>query len=305
MTVFRDSALLNDIKADLLADYSNLLNGSSYDLAMYQKSNLLHAKNIHFSKYIDDLPAITLAVINSFVLNIYKKIYIESHSYGNISPVKLIKIKDFIFESLKASSLPELMLPKDQIINLNEGETYECALKIDSTDNCWASFFEFGQRSIKLSAIIQLGSVMLEPFFFNYMRNKKQIAYVVETRLDFFEEVLGLSFSVLSDKYNPQKIAEEADKALLMFLADLDKISEEQLCNNKKALINKIKKTNRTLEEWMSEVVLTATLKGDQMYGNKLAAEIESLTIADIKEVFSKTFNKKTRKCVSVRVTGN
>lgn len=302
---FDDQALLDNIKSELLADYGNLLNGSSYDLAMYQKSNLVHVHNIHFSEYLDYLSNVTVEEINSLVNKMYKNIYLESHSYGNISPNKLISIRNLIFKSLNASTLASVMIPKDQIISLKDGQTLECNLQISSADNCWASFFEFGHRSLRLSATIQLGYVILEPFFFNYMRNKKQMAYVVETRLDFFEDILGLSFSVLSDKYDPEKIEQEAGKAFSKFIDELDNISEEQLCSNKKALINKIKKTNRTLEEWMSEVVLTAILRGDQQYGEKLATEIELLSIDDIKKVFCRTFNKETRKCISVKVSGN
>ncbi|MEI6080452.1 MAG: insulinase family protein, partial [bacterium] len=299
---FDDKQAFDDIRAGLADDYDGLLNGSSYDIAQYHRHNAVHTRHIHFSEYVGKLKNVTLSDVNNFIPKIYELISLEGYCYGSLSPKDIVGLSEYTHSFLNAGAMLRTDIPKDDIIACQLGEIHELHIRSKANDHCWASFFEFGERSTKLSAVIQLGYVLLEPFFFNQIRNKEQIAYVVETRLDFFEKVLGLSFTILSDRYKSEDIAAKAQLVMDKFLKQLNKITEEQFSNSKQALINKIRKTNHTLEEWMSEIVLTATLKGDAQYGEKLAAEISVLTIEEIKTVFSKAFNTKTRMSVSIYV---
>ena len=118
--------------------------------------------------------------------------------------------------------------------------------------------------------------MFLSSFFFDTIRGKKQLGYLAETRIEFFEKVLGLSFAILSDDNSPEKLAKEAEKTLADFSSYLKNIPSEFFENSKRALIERVNKNNRTLEDWMNDVFLTAIFKGDTQYAQKLSKEIAS-----------------------------
>jgi secreted Zn-dependent insulinase-like peptidase len=148
-----------------------------------------------------------------------------------------------------------------------------------------------------------VGHVFLDSFFFNELRNKKQMAYIVESRVEFFDEMLGISVCVVCWVLSTCEFAKEAQKVLKAFVRYIDSIEKEQLLGVKQAFINRVKKKNRTLEEWMSELILTAVLKGNNNYANELCHEVEKLSLLDIKEVYSRAFKPKNRSSVSVHAS--
>jgi insulysin len=296
-----DKTRFKRVLEEFVDDYKKINAGPSYDLAQYAKYSLVHEGNIHFSEYKKYLDKVTIADVKKLASDIYKEIFIEAYVCGNYKPSSLPSLRDFIFTRLAASPLPKIDRPKDKIISYPMGK--DKYIRTKSKDNCWTCFIEFGPRSTRLSAIIQVGHVFLESFFFNELRNKKQMAYIVESRVDFFEEMLGISFSVVSSDYSTCEIAKEAQKVLKAFVRYIDSIEKEQLLGVKQAFINRVKKKNRTLEEWMSELILTAVLKGNNNYANELCHEVEKLSLLDIKEVYSRAFKPKNRSSVSVHAS--
>lgn len=299
-----DKTRFKRVLEEFVDDYKKINTGPSYDLAQYAKYSLVHKDNIHFSEYRKYLDKITIADIRKLSDDIYKEIFIEAYVCGNYRSSSLTRLRDFIFDRLGSSPLPKATRPKDRIISYPRGKEQIKYIRTSSNkDNCWTCFIEFGPRSTRLSAIIQIGHVFLESFFFNELRNKKQMAYIVESRVDFFEDILGMSFSVLSSDYSTCEIAKEAQKSLMAFVRNIESIGKEQLLGVKQAFINRVKKKNRTLEEWMSELILTAVLKGNNNYANELCEEVERLELTDIKEVYSRAFNMRSRASVSVHAS--
>ena len=283
----KDKDLLGKIKRSLSSDYKELEHSSSYAVAQYYKYDLMHKTNINYLKYFKMIDAVQLKDINSVRRDVFKQFAVESYIYGNINSQEAIKIVDGFFERFDPKELPSAERPKDRIIKNPRGSSYSYSLNCKTDDSCWASYYDFGRRNIRLSAVIQLGFGFLKGFFFNEMRNKKNLGYLVESRLDFFEHVLGISFAVCSDSSDTATISKEAKNVFKAFIEYLEFISEEELKSSRESLIAGISKNNRTIEEWMSEIVLTAAVNGDPDYGKKLCVEIGQVTRTELLEVFS------------------
>jgi secreted Zn-dependent insulinase-like peptidase len=238
--------------------------------------------------------------MNIFVKKIYEAISLESHIYGNISPKNVEELYDIVLNKFSAKRLNSDDIPRDAVMDYGKGSAYAYPVHTNSLDHCWSSFYQFGERTIRLSAIIQLGHTFLSPFFFDNIRGKKQLGYLAETRIEFFEKVLGLSFVILSDDNPPDKLAKEAERTLEEFSFYLQCVPSELFENNKRALVERVNKNNRTLEDWMNDVFLTAIFKGDTQYAQKLSKEIKSLTVEEVAETFKTAFNPATRARLSV-----
>ena len=300
----KDNDLLNKIKRSLKSDYLELEQGTSYAVATYYKYDLMHKNNINYSKYIKMIDGVTLKDVNLTRKNIFKRFAVESYVYGNLNATDAEKIVDDLFNKFNPEKLDIAERPKDFIIKNPRGSRNSYALKCKAADSCWTSYFDFGHRHIRLSAVIQLGFGFLKGFFFDQMRNKKKLGYVVESRLDFFEHVLGISFTVCSEFFDTFLISTQAKKVFNDFIAYLDSLSEQELESSRNSLIAGISKNNRTIEVWMSEIVLTAAVKGDPDYGKKLCAEIATVTRQELIEVFYSNLCGSDSTSISVYANG-
>jgi len=291
---------LDAAKKELKNDYLALKNGSSYSLAQYFKYQFMHERSIPYTEYIDLIDKVSVNNLKTFVKELYENIFLEGHIYGDISPKDISGLYDLVFDELSAKPLVTVKVSKDDIVRYEPGKAVPVVVKTNSLDKCWSSFYQFGERTIRLSAIMQLGHMFLVPFFFESVRSKKQLGYLAETRIEFFEKVLGLSFVILSDDNSPDKLAKEAEAVLSGFPAYLKSIPKDRFENNKRVLVERVNKNNRTLEDWMNDVFLTSIFNGDAMYAAKLSTEIASLSAEELCEVFQKAFDPATRARLSV-----
>lgn len=294
------SSMLDSVKKGLRNDYLALENGSAFSLAQYFKYQLIHEHSIPYTEYMGLVDKVTVEDMEKFVKDVYGRVSLESHIYGNISPKSVQGLYDLVFNEFSAKKLDSNEIPKDAVMDYGKGSSYAYLVHTNSLDHCWSSFYQFGERTIRLSAIIQLGHVFLSAFFFDNIRGKKQLGYLAETRIEFFEKVLGLSFVILSDENPPDKLAKEAERTLEDFYYYLKCVPSELFENNKRALVERVNKNNRTLEDWMNDVFLTAIFKGDSQYAQKLSKEIKSLTMEEVAETFKQAFASVTRARLSI-----
>jgi secreted Zn-dependent insulinase-like peptidase len=297
-TKFKSFKLLEEIKENLLHDYEELENSSSYNIAQYEKYNLMHESNIHKDFYFKFLKNVKILDINNFLKKLYKNIFLKAYVYGNLPKSFNQDILDYSFKALKSKTLKEI--PKDKVIYLNTPFNFYYLTRSKSPDHAMSNYFIFGKRSTHLSALIQIIYSFLKPMFLDYLRNKKNLAYVLDCRLDFFENVLGISFSVLSKNYNAYKLLETFEDFLIYFMKKINKVSTKQLIENKKSLINSVNKNNISVQDWMSDIILTSILKGNVNYVKELSCEIQKASLKDIVNLCEKSFNIKTRRAVTV-----
>ncbi len=295
-----DDKMLQSVKEILRNDYLALENGSSFSLAQYFKYQLIHKNSIPYTEYMDLLDKVTIADINNFSKSIYDNISLESHIYGNISPSRVGELYNTVFNELSARCLNKKDIPRDAVMDYGEGNSYAYVVNTNSLDHCWSSFYQFGERTIRLSAIIQLGHMFLAPFFFGEIRGKKQLGYVAETRVEFFEKVLGLSFVILSDDNSSDTLAKEAESTLKDFLHYLENLPIDVFENNKRVLTERVNKNNRTLEDWMNDIFLTSIFKGDTDYAKKLSKEVAALSLKEVVQAFENALLGHKRASVSV-----
>ena len=299
-----DNDLLVRVKKNLKSDYAQLDKDTSYSVAQYYKYDLIHKTNINYLDYLKLIDDVSLADINSIRKAVFSKFAVESYIYGNISAEQAIELVNGLFKTFKPKELCASDKPKDLIVKCPRGSSNSYSVQCKSNDSCWASFFDFGQRDIRLSAVIQLGFGFLKGFFFDQMRNKRNLGYVVESRLDFFEHVLGISFVVCSESNDALSISEQAGLVLKEFIPYLESLSISEIDSSRKSLIAGVSKNNKTIEEWMSELILTATVHGDPDYGKKLCKEIESVSVKELVSVFSSKLCGTDATSISVLVDG-
>jgi len=290
----------NKIKRSLALDYKELSLAEPYPLVQYHKYDLMHKNNIHYTEYVGLLKKLELKDIELFHKKTLKHISVESFVYGNSSVKEVISIVEKLYLILGSNTMDVSKRPKDLIIKMPRGNSFYHYIKTKEQDAAWTSYFDFGARNIRLSAIIQLGFGFLKGFFFDQMRNNRGLGYIVESRLDFFEHVLGISFTVVSNKVHASKISKEAGIVFNDFIDYILKLSDEDLERSRASLIASVSKQNRTIEEWMTDVVLTSVVNGDPDYATKLCEHISKITKEELCDVFSQNLCGENRTSINV-----
>lgn len=270
---------------------------SSYERSKYELYNKLHKYNIHRDLY--KKIKVEKKDLLDFSAKVFSFINLEFYVYGNIDKAKLIFFYKCIFKKLNSKVLLNNISKDD--INV---PTNNKVLEIESFNKLKSvsMFIYFGNRTTKLSAIIQVGHIMFKAFLYNKIRASAGFGYLFETKVDFYETKLGISLSISSDEYNKKDLILKTDEILLEFCSYLESVSKVEFDKIKNVFVKKVLKTNLNLNDWMNEIVLCSVLNGNNNYASDLRCEVLKLSIDELIFSYKNSLDKNIRKSFTVVV---
>lgn len=183
----------------------------------------------------------TLERCEAFLQEFLKKMYVETLIHGNMTVDEARKMGDTIRRVLKSGPLTFDETKSFREYKLRDGEIYQLDRynEIHPTNSVMA-YYQIGAltpENIRTTAINDLFCQIFEEPFFNEMRTKEQLGYIVSGGHRKMLDTYGMRVIVQSDK-NPSFVSSRIDVFLNEFMKKhLKEMSFEEFERFKKALI--------------------------------------------------------------------
>ncbi len=296
-----DKTTFATVKAKYKRDIENLDFAQPHEQAMYELLHITHTQHFHKDSYkvlVDDIKPEDL---EAHIASLYNKIAIKGVGYGNLDPLSLKNSIMSSFSSLNASILEEDKRTDSLLYKLPEGKPLAYALKSKINNNCWISTVQFGPRTPKLDAILHVSMAHLEPKFYEEMRTKQQLGYIVFNWPDWQNKARGINFLIVSADHDAVDVQKRASKWISTTKSQLKEITPEKFLEYKAAVINKLKQKERTIVVRLRRIYDEGIeLNGDFEYQQKVIAAVEKLKQEDMVKEFQTAFLKNKIKQFSV-----
>jgi len=188
-----------------------------------------------------------------FINNLFSKTKFEWLVQGNILPKDSERIINFIESQLLNFNNPNISktqltnndIRKSRITNFSNENYLKYFFEsedLENENNCLYSYFQIGDiyniKGIKNYSLLKLMDQILNESFYDDLRTKQQLGYVVETSIKREFSVCGMCFYVQSSKSKPDFIKEKINKFLCDYdLNDNDNFSDEDFESYKKSLL--------------------------------------------------------------------
>ena len=211
---------------------------------------------------------------------------------GNLSDQQALGIVEKARKSLDLST-PELdELQGVRIISLKEGtaQRIQCPLSDKTNDNnCVLSYFETGVATDDRADLLnQLMMQYISSPFFNDLRTKQQLGYVVFSRHVNSRDTLGCEFLVQSSKYSCEYLVSCINKFLTSMIEEVLKMTDDEFETQINAVYtsigqkdkNLIEETTRYLDE-ISSHTYNFDRQADQVEALKLITKPELIANFD------------------------
>ncbi len=293
-----DQKSFENQKDELKRVILNMKHDAAYRQAFYQARYLTDDRMIHPHSYfnpddknVDMLSSVTLDEVKKFVKEIYKEISLEGAAYGNLNAEKLKQAILSFPATLKAKPVSKKKFFRNRTVKLPSGKPLVYAFKSDINNTAWISLVQFGQRTPKLHALLEIAATHIHAPFYGELRTKQQLGYAVFSGLNAKEKVLGLYFAVQSDKYSPEEISKRAYDFIEKTKKDLDKMTDKEFDGYKAAIIRKLEEKEKTFDEKLSTLISEAiVLEGQFDYRKKVAAEVKKISKKEFIQSFRNGF---------------
>ncbi|KAL2925501.1 Nardilysin-like [Bienertia sinuspersici] len=193
------------------------------------------------------LADLSLADLQGFIPQLLSQLYFEGLCHGNLLEEEAINVANIFKSNFPVPAIPEAMRHKEQVLclpsaaNLVRDVCVKNKLEVNSVIEL---YYQIEQENVD-DSLRQKGfsdlfdEVVQEPFF-NQLRTKEQLGYVVECSPRMTYRVFGFCFCIQSSKYNPVYLQERIDEfidGLKDMLEGLDDASFESF---KSGLIAKL-----------------------------------------------------------------
>ncbi|CAG2108411.1 unnamed protein product, partial [Medioppia subpectinata] len=243
---------------------------------------------------VDDL---TVANITQFRDQFLSRFHIEAFIYGNVLKSEAIDICDSVEHKFKSQlktkpiALSQHFLNRE--IHLTEGSDYvfESKTSIHKTNGI-KIYYQIGVRDTKTNGLVGLLQQILKQPFFDTLRTKQQLGYVVSATTRVANGVCGMSFLIESD-YKTSFLNERIEAYIQWFTKYIEDMSETDFETQRQALI--ARKLVKPKNLWEKCCTLWAEVMSKEYNFNRQEIEVNAireLSKQDIVDFLKKHLSK-------------
>lgn len=190
-----------------------------YNLTNYYLKCVTNDKVWNYEDLIATLDQINANSIQNTFDEIFKNCSIESFFYGNINQTQALDIMNFIDEKFfghyKTVPLKKYQRTIPRLVALEPGSyySYEIINDVQKPKAITVHFQITFDDLVETSKLLLVHQILCEPFF-NILRSKEQLGYVVHSAVNQHSGVYGLNFTIQSD-YNVSYLEDRIEAFLV------------------------------------------------------------------------------------------
>ncbi|KAG1338961.1 Nardilysin-like [Cocos nucifera] len=187
---------------------------------------------------------LSLSDLEAFIPNLLSQLHIEGLCHGNLLEEEAINISNIFTNIFSVEPLPAEFRHQERVLCLPSGATLIRSVRVKNdleVNSVVELYFQIeqdvGMEATKLRAITDLFSNIVEEPFFDQLRTKEQLGYVVQCGPRMTYRVLGFCFLVQSSEYSPIYLHKRIDNFISGLQELLDKLDDESFENHRNGLI--------------------------------------------------------------------
>jgi secreted Zn-dependent insulinase-like peptidase len=272
----------NTVKTQLERSWRN----ASLDRPLSQLFNaltgLLQPNNPPFSALLDALETISADDLKPFVEKVISLLHIEVFVFGDWTQDDAIEIGETVSHALLAKDqrYEESLRP---LIMLGREGSLQREVKCDQEDSAVVVYHQCDDTLPRNIALYSLANHLMSATFFNEIRTKQQLGYMVGTGNLPLNRHPGIVLYVQSPNAAPIELMNSIDEFLNAFYMVLLELNEHQWQSSKKGLINQISTPDPSLRSRAQRFwVAIGNKDHDFDQRNQVLKELNTLSRSDM-----------------------
>ncbi|CAO2840084.1 unnamed protein product [Amaranthus hypochondriacus] len=257
---------------------------------------------------------LSLSELQSFIPYLLSQVYIEGLCHGNLLEEEAVNISNIFKSCFSVPPIPKEMRHKEKVLCLPSGANFVRDVRVKNKlepNSVVELYYQIEQESVadvfSLKGFADLFDEIVQEPFFNQLRTKEQLGYVVQCGSRMTYRIFGFCFSVQSSKYNPVYLQDRIDYFIDGLKDFLEGLDDESFESFKSGLVAKLLEKDPTLsyetDRYWNQIV-------DKRYmfdfSEKVALFVRDIKKTEMIDWYSKYFRRESPKCrrLAIRVWG-
>ncbi|WP_432459190.1 insulinase family protein [Agarivorans sp. QJM3NY_25] len=234
-----ERARFDIIKQQLRKHWQNQTQIKPISQLFSQLTSLLQPNNPPPSELLAALNDVELEHLPDFVKTLYQNIHIEMLAYGNWPQSEILELGTFILQEVSPNTIPSKETPR-KLISIQGQGTLLYEVDCQQSDSALMIYYQSDDLSSENIALYTLSNHIMTSTFFNELRTKQQLGYIVGTGNLPLNRHPGIIFYVQSPHGRPQTLLDAINDFLDNFPVLMFELSDAQWRHSKQGLIAQI-----------------------------------------------------------------
>ncbi|UPW20213.1 insulinase family protein [Agarivorans sp. TSD2052] len=270
------------IKQQLSKHWQNQMQVKPISQLFSELTSLLQPNNPPPAELLKALEDIQLEDMPDFVAKLYQNIHIEMLAYGNWAESEIHQLGDFIQQEISPDSSPSKETPR-KLVSIKDQATLLYEVDCKQSDSALMVYFQSRDLSPESIALFALSNHIMTSTFFNELRTKQQLGYIVGTGNLPLNRHPGIIFYVQSPHGQPQTLLDAINDFLDAFPVLMFELSDAQWQQSKQGLIAQILERESNMRTRAQRFWVSIGNKDHKFNQRQLAAKrIEQLERRDL-----------------------
>jgi len=296
----------NILKEIRSRNYKNFFFQQPFKQTFYYRALLLEGRKFSIIDYEKEIKKIKLHHLKEFTKKLYDRGFIEGLAFGNLKSTNLKStIKEFS-QRLGIKPLSKADLFTNPVRQISAGNTHSIIRKMHEDNSAILVELQIGQRRPKLLAELMIIEGLIKSKFYNELRTKQQLGYIVDSSISILENTLGIIFLIQSSRYNSDTLEKRINEFVENFYLYLNDITHFEIDEIKKSIINKkLQKTNSIKNETSRLYNIAFERNAEFDIKSRELKAIEKITRYDILEFFRKYLMPSSQRRLNLKMINN
>ncbi|MEZ9524459.1 insulinase family protein [Enterovibrio norvegicus] len=270
------------IKTQLLRSWKNATQNKPISRLYNAMTGILQPNNPTYEQMIEALIPLQVSELPDFVQSVMSELHVEMFVYGNWQKQQTLALADTIKDALRVHNqrYQESTRP---LVLLNNVGSASYHLDCESQDSAVLVYYQSHGTEAEDVAMHTFAQHLMSAIFFNELRTKQQLGYMVGSGNMPLNRHPGLIFYVQSPQVGPTKLMEAIDDFLNAFFLVLMELSEAQWQASKQGLIAQIEEPDANLRARAQRLWISIGNK-DRTFSQRrrVAEEIRQMSRAEM-----------------------
>lgn len=236
------------VRARIRRALSNQRLASPYSQAMAAVGQQLLERRYSPTARLAALEQINLADLENFAATILDELEVVALAHGNISEPQALELAQQLrTEVLRGAKVTPVAVPR--LRKLGRGKMARGHIVVEHADKAVVVYLQGTRRDDRDSAVTALLAQIMSSPFYDDLRTRQQLGYVVFASNMPLMRVPGLALVVQSPKFSTTEIESRIETFLEAFATKLNDLGDPEFAQHRESLAARLQEEDKTLGE--------------------------------------------------------
>ena len=226
---------------------------------------------------------------NCFRNEFFKALHVESFLHGNWQRSDALKFQKQVTEHLAGSTtIIDLTRPLNDITEVGQQR-----FMLNCSDHAMVLYYQAQTDDTSEKVQMMVLNHLINQDYFNELRTKQQLGYLVGAGYAPFNTRAGIAFYVQSPKHSADEILQRHQQFINNYVPQVNSISEQQWLDTKAGLVTHIAEKDKNLR-LRSQRLWLAIGNRDTEFNmqRQLLEALDKLSLAQMQQYITETFSE-------------